>query len=92
MKTFIDLKGNKEQNVKKWSLKESASDAILHEGIIAQDEHGNYYCDHYLLNYVFVHERFSVGQKIVIMQEDENTNSRTKDYFSHYAIKFHPTT
>lgn len=92
MKPFIDSNNNREENLKKWSLKEAAVDSILHEGLIAQDEHGNYYCDHYYLNYVFVHERFSIGQKIIILQEDVNTNSKTKDCFSHYAAKFKKTT
>jgi hypothetical protein len=92
MKPFIKTNNNRDENLKRWSLKESSAETILHEGLIAQDEHGNYYCDHYHLNYSFVHERFSIGQKIIIVQEDINSNSRTNEYFSHYAVKFKTTT
>ena len=86
LKPFIDDNSDIKINQSKWRLIEKKEN--FHEGLIAQDEQGNYYCDHYLLNYGFVHERFSIGQKIVILQEDQNTNPKTKDLFSHYAVKF----
>jgi hypothetical protein len=86
LKPFIDNNSDKTINQSKWELIQS--EEKLHKGEIAQDEKGNYYCDHYHLNYVFVHERFRIGQKIIITQEDQNMNPRTKDLFSHYAVKF----
>ena len=86
LKPFLDNNSDKTVNQSKWELIEKAEN--IYEGLIAQDEKGNYYCDHYHLNYGFVHERFRIGQKIIITQDDLNTNPRTKDLFSHYAVKF----
>ena len=84
LKPFIDNNPDKKINKVKWELKEKEG---FHAGIIEQDEQGNYYCDHYHLNYNYVHGKFSVGQKIIITEEDQNTNPRTKDLFTHYAVK-----
>lgn len=85
-KTFIDDNSNKKINQTKWKLSEN--NINIHEGLIAQDEKGNYHCDDYYLNYKLVHENYSIGDKIVITQEDVNTNRKTMNYYSKYAIKF----
>lgn len=88
LKPFIDDNSDKTINQAKWELPQSNELDQAYEGTIQKDELGNYHCDHYHLNYNYVHGKFSVGQKIIITEEDQNTNPRTKDLFTHYAVKF----
>ncbi|WP_031446047.1 hypothetical protein [Arenibacter algicola] len=88
MKYYIDANPNKETNLEKWSKKEQKADASIYEGEIGQDENNNYYCGKYHLNYGYVDGNFPIGQKIKILQEDINSNPRTKHFYSHYAVKF----
>ncbi|WP_417371489.1 hypothetical protein [Gelidibacter japonicus] len=85
MKDFIDSNSDRTKNLAKWTLKPIET---IHEGIIDQDQDNNYYCDKYHLNYAYVNGKFNVGQKIKIVQEDINTNPKTKHLYSHYAVKF----
>ena len=87
LKSFIDNNSDKKINQAKWQLNES-NELETYQGIIEQDEQGNYYCGPYHLNYNYVHDRFRVGQKIRIIQSDQNTNQRTKYLYEHYASKF----
>ena len=88
MKNYIDTNPKKEINQAKWTKKEQKADPSIYEGKIDQDGNNNYYCGKYLLNYGYVHGNFQIGQKINIIQEDINSNPRTKQFYSHYAVKF----
>lgn len=88
MKNYIDTNPRKEINLAKWTKKEEKAGLSIYEGKIDQDEYNNYYCGKYLLNYSYVHGNFQIGQKINIIQEDINSNPRTRHFYSHYAVKF----
>ena len=85
-KTFIDDNSDKTINQTKWKLIDINKN--IFEGVISQDINGNYHCEHYYLNYNFVHDNYNVGDKILITQESLNTNQKTMNDYSHYASKF----
>ena len=88
LKPFIDNNSDIEKNQSKWKFNHTNDLDNIHEGIIEQDTNGNYFCGQHYLNYTYVHEKYSIGQKIKIMQEEQNTNPKTKHLYTHYASKF----
>lgn len=60
----------------------------IFEGLIEQDEYGNYYCGDYLLNYRYTQENFNINDKIKIIQSDENTDIRNKRLYPFHAKRF----
>ncbi|MDG4950741.1 hypothetical protein NLM59_07375 [Weeksellaceae bacterium KMM 9724] len=92
LKTFIDDNSNKLENKSKWKYITSISAEVElpmggYEGIIEQDNFGNYYCGEYYLNYRLIQENFKVGQKIKIKEINVNINKRTSNLFPYYAGK-----
>lgn len=49
----------------------------IYTGIIEKDEHGNYFCGEYLLDYRLVTEKFKEGDKIIIKSVIENPSDKS---------------
>lgn len=88
LKSFIDNNSDKKINQAKWRLNRSNELESCYEGIIEQDKENNYYCGAYLLNYNYVNDNYEVGQKIRIIQSNQNSNARTQHLYKRYAFKF----
>lgn len=58
------------------------------EGIIACDANGNYHAGDILLNYKAIHNSYSIGAKIKIIDAVENTNTSSKSKYPKFGFKF----
>lgn len=71
-----------EENKKLWDengANKGDNEAVL-DGIIEQDEKGNYYCGNSVFQYKKVHNKVEVGSKIKITKTIENTSSTISIY------------
>ena len=88
-KKYID--SNPEKN--NWTqiiMQNESDDSEKHKiiGTIQQDTHGNYYCGDYALNNIHTTAYYNVGDRIEIVESSNNTDHRTKGYYTKYANKF----
>jgi len=60
-----------------------------YEGAIELDSLGNHYCGEYLLNSGYITtNNYKVGDRILIKESSNNTNSRNKHMYPKFATKF----
>lgn len=60
----------------------------LYQGIIEQDEKGNFFCGPYLLDYKMVISNFKLGDRISIKTLIHNPSDMTVDQFPKKSVKF----
>ncbi len=60
----------------------------LFEGPLDQDEKGHYHCGEYKFGYTQVNGKYSIGQQIRILSEDQNSDIGTKHLYPKFAVKF----
>lgn len=60
----------------------------LYQGIIEQDEKGNYFCGPYLLDYQLVELHFRLGDKVSLKKIIGNTSRKSFDDYPQKSIKF----
>lgn len=83
LKLFIDSK----PKAHNWEIDRPLSDERI-AGIIEQDEEGNYFCMEHLLNETYTGRNYSVGDNILILKSEPNTNIRTNQKYPKYASQF----
>jgi FixJ family two-component response regulator len=73
-----------------WATIEDVSDNDFQTfiGEIAQDSNGNYHCEDYLLNKLYVEKHFKIGDKVKILESTKNGNPKTNIFYSKYANRF----
>jgi hypothetical protein len=76
---------DKTVNQTRWRKKENSS---IIEGVVCQDEKGNYYVEQYLVNYKSVPTYINIGDTMIIEVFAENTNTNTKLYYPYFVQKF----
>ncbi|MFV0179778.1 hypothetical protein OBK28_09385 [Empedobacter falsenii] len=76
---------DKTVNQTRWRKKENSS---IIEGVVCQDEKGNYYVEQYLVNYKSVPTYINIGDTMIIEVFAENTNPNTKLYYPYFVQKF----
>ncbi|MCF8342992.1 MAG: hypothetical protein K9I82_18595 [Chitinophagaceae bacterium] len=60
-----------------------------YEGLIEQDNKGNFYCGEYALAYLhIINNNFKIGDRIKITESMENTNNKTNLLYPKHAKKF----
>ena len=60
-----------------------------YHGIIEQDSLGNFYCGEYLLNSAYItSNNYKAGDRILIKDSNNNTNSRNRYMYPKFATKF----
>ena len=60
----------------------------LYQGIIEQDEKGNFFCGPYLLDYKMVAAGFKLGDKISIKTLINNPSDITAEQYPKKSLKF----
>lgn len=60
----------------------------LYQGIIEQDEKGNYYCGPYLLDYQLVEDQFRLGDKVSLKKIIGNSSRKSSDDYPQKSVKF----
>lgn len=60
----------------------------LYQGIIEQDEKGNFFCGPYLLDYKMVMADFKLGDKISIKKLINNPSAMSVEAYPKKSIKF----
>ncbi|MBL1408290.1 hypothetical protein [Sphingobacterium faecale] len=60
----------------------------LYQGIVEQDEKGNYYCGPYLLDYKLTEANFKLGDKVSIKKIVSNTSGKSIEEYPQKAIIF----
>lgn len=86
LKSYFDNHTDHQRNQLIAVLKEPSS-AII-EGCIEQDSFNNYFCGDCLLGYKAVDGRFRIGDKIIITEIADNTQSKTSHLYAKFAAKF----
>lgn len=76
---------DKTVNQSRWRKKDNSS---MIEGVVCQDEKGNYYVEQYLVNYKSVPTYINIGETMIIEMFAENTNPNTKLYYPYFVQKF----
>ncbi|MGV0928489.1 hypothetical protein ACTS9K_15155 [Empedobacter sp. ULE_I145] len=76
---------DKTVNQSRWQKKDNSS---MIEGVVCQDEKGNYYVEQYLVNYKSVPTYINIGETMIIEMFAENTNPNTKLYYPYFVQKF----
>lgn len=81
------IRNNQDQtlNQSRWQKKDNSS---MIEGVVCQDEKGNYYVEQYLVNYKSVPTYINIGETMIIEMFAENTNPNTKLYYPYFVQKF----
>ena len=60
----------------------------LYTGIIEKDEHGNYFCGEYLLDYQMVEKNFKLGDKINIKSVIVNPSDKSYNLYPKKSREF----
>lgn len=84
-KDYVEKNSDIELNRALWA---DVEDSILHRGKIARDESRNYHCGDYLLPYTRIHNKFIVGDIIIIRKASKNEDTRTNSYYSQFSNDF----
>jgi hypothetical protein len=53
----------------------------IYTGIIEKDEHGNYFCGEYLLDYQYTEKNFKLGDRINIKTVIENPSDKSYNLY-----------
>ncbi len=65
-----------------------SKDKGIHTGIIEKDEHGNYFCGEYLLDYQMVEKNFKLGDKINIKSVIANPSDKSYNLYPKKSREF----
>ncbi|MFV1449146.1 hypothetical protein VBZ51_08360 [Maribacter sp. HS] len=87
-KNFMDQNSNKELNILKWKQHLKNESTPIFEGIIAQDDSGNFFCGQYLLNRKYVGGNNILGDRIAITESIENRIQYLKEAYPYFALKY----
>ena len=60
----------------------------LYQGIIEQDQNGNYFCGPLLLDYQLVRSGFKIGDRISVKKVVGNTSAKSMKDYPQKAVKF----
>lgn len=87
--TFVWFKIHIDSNPKQnnWVEIENTENDIGIEGVIEQDERGNYHCGNNIFQYTKIHNHYQLGTKIKISKVKENTSS-LKEKYPNFVINF----
>jgi hypothetical protein len=61
--------------------KQMSKDKSIYTGIIEKDEHGNYFCGEYLLDYQYTAASFAIGDKISIKSVINNPSDKSYNLY-----------